>query len=60
MLIALLDTNVGDEGGFAPDLTSVEECLNLLVEAIAKCRYTGKVSIALDVAASGYNLTNYI
>ena len=47
------DTNVGDEGGFAPDLTSVEECLNLLVETIEKCGYTGNVKIALDVAASG-------
>jgi enolase len=34
-------------------LTSVEECLDLLVETIEKCNYTGKISIALDVAASG-------
>lgn len=49
----VLDCNVGDEGGFAPDLNSVEECLDLLVETIEKCNYSGKVAIALDVAASG-------
>ena len=34
-------------------MTSVEECLNLLVETINGCGYTEKVAIALDVAASG-------
>lgn len=52
-----LDINVGDEGGFAPDLTSVEECLDLLVETIEKCGYNGLVFIALDVAASGTNVS---
>ena len=45
--------NVGDEGGFAPDLSSVEECLDLIVDAIAKTGYEGRVKIGLDVAASG-------
>lgn len=53
MFFYFLDCNVGDEGGFAPDLNSVEECLDLLVETIEKCNYSGKVAIALDVAASG-------
>jgi len=53
LFFTFLDTNVGDEGGFAPDLGTVEECLNLLVETIEACKYTGKVAIALDVAASG-------
>lgn len=44
---------MGDEGGFAPNLSTVEECLDLLVETIANCGLQGKVSIALDVAASG-------
>ena len=48
-----LDINVGDEGGFAPDLSTVEECLDLLVETISNCGFEGKVAIALDVAASG-------
>jgi len=47
-------TNVGDEGGFAPDLGSNEEALAIVVEAIGKAGYEpGKqVAIALDVAAS--------
>jgi enolase len=47
-------TNVGDEGGFAPDLRSNEEAVELLLEAIQKAGYTpGKeVGLALDVAAT--------
>ncbi|MEK6609020.1 MAG: phosphopyruvate hydratase [Myxococcota bacterium] len=46
-------TNVGDEGGFAPDLNTPEETLDLLVEAIAAAGYRPGVDIALalDVAA---------
>jgi enolase len=47
-------TGVGDEGGFAPDVSSNEEGLSLIVEAIKNAGYTpGKdVCLALDVAAS--------
>lgn len=47
-------TSVGDEGGFAPNLTSNREALDLIVEAIKSAGYKpGKdVYIALDVAAS--------
>ena len=45
-------TNVGDEGGFAPNLKSIEEVLDTLVEAIEKVGYAGKIQLALDVAAS--------
>lgn len=47
-------TTVGDEGGFAPSLSSNEEALSLLVEAITEAGYKpGKqISIALDVAAT--------
>ncbi|MGQ9510528.1 MAG: phosphopyruvate hydratase [Thermaceae bacterium] len=47
-------TNVGDEGGFAPDLRSNEEAVELLLNAIEKAGYApGKeVSLALDVAAT--------
>ncbi|KAJ2450261.1 phosphopyruvate hydratase, partial [Coemansia sp. RSA 2337] len=38
-------TNVGDEGGFAPNIQSNEEGLELLTEAIAKAGFTGKISI---------------
>ena len=49
-----LSTAVGDEGGFAPNLTSDEEALELLVEAIKSAGYKPgvDVSIALDVAAT--------
>ena len=47
-----LATSVGDEGGFAPNLTDDEEALELLVEAIKAAGYKDDFSIALDVAAS--------
>lgn len=49
-----LNTAVGDEGGFAPNLTSNEEALKTIVEAIEKAGYVaGKdVMLALDVAAT--------
>lgn len=49
-----LATSVGDEGGFAPNLGSNEEALQVIVEAIEKAGYTGKVSLALDVASSEF------
>ncbi len=45
-------TNVGDEGGFAPNLKSTGEVLETLVKAIEKAGYAGKIALALDVAAS--------
>jgi enolase len=47
-------TGVGDEGGFAPDLKSNEEAVEVILEAITKAGYkTGdEVSICLDPAAS--------
>jgi len=49
-----LNTSVGDEGGFAPNLTSNEEALATIVEAIEKAGYVpGKdVMLAIDVAAT--------
>ncbi len=51
-----LNTAVGDEGGFAPDLKSNEEALSVIMEAIKAAGYeAGKeISIALDVAASEF------
>ena len=49
-----LATSVGDEWGFAPNLGSNEEALQVIVEAIEKAWYTGKVSLALDVASSEF------
>ncbi|KAK6588842.1 hypothetical protein RS030_2262 [Cryptosporidium xiaoi] len=45
-------TNIGDEGGFAPDISTPKEALDLITEAIDLCGYTGKVKISLDPAAS--------
>ncbi|MCW2950131.1 MAG: eno [Thermoleophilia bacterium] len=49
-----LSTAVGDEGGFAPDLGSSVEALDLLVEAISAAGFTPgeQISIAVDVAAT--------
>ncbi len=46
--------NVGDEGGFAPNIKDAKEALELLREAIDKAGYTGKVKIGMDVAASEF------
>ena len=48
-----LATTVGDEGGYAPDLSSDEQALELITEAISASGYdTSSVGIALDAAAS--------
>lgn len=51
-----LSTAVGDEGGFAPDLASNQQALEVIMQAIEKAGYTpGKdVFIALDAAASEF------
>jgi enolase len=51
-----LNTAVGDEGGFAPDLRSNGEALDLIMEAIDKAGYRAgeQVMIALDVAATEF------
>ncbi|KAL5614698.1 hypothetical protein BROUX41_004794 [Berkeleyomyces rouxiae] len=46
--------NVGDEGGVAPDIQSATEALDLIVAAIEKAGYTGKMNIAMDVASSEF------
>jgi len=49
-------TNVGDEGGFAPNLKSNEEPIEVLLEAIAKAGYRpgADVALALDPASSEF------
>jgi enolase len=52
-----LSTGLGDEGGFAPEITEPEEVLALLVQAIGDAGYQagpGGVSIALDPASSEF------
>ena len=51
-----LSANVGDEGGYAPDLHDDEEALDLIIEAIERSTYsTSSVKIALDVASSEWH-----
>jgi enolase len=47
-------TNVGDEGGFAPNIQNNREGLELLKQAINKAGYTDVVKIGMDVAASEF------
>ena len=49
-----LATGVGDEGGFAPNLASNEEAIQVIMEAIAKAGYRAgeDIKLALDVAAT--------
>merc|ERR1719238_2317637 len=46
--------NVGDEGGFAPNIGSNKEGLDLVNQAIEKAGYSGKVKLGTDVAASEF------
>jgi enolase len=51
-----MNTAVGDEGGFAPDLSSNEEAIEVILEAIAKAGFTaGKdIYLGLDAASSEF------
>ncbi len=48
------NVGVGDEGGFAPDLESEEQALDLIIEAIKKAGYEPKkdIALALDIAST--------
>ena len=62
-LKGMLDTtNVGDEGGFAPNLQNNEEAIKLIVEAIEKSGFKPgeDISICLDVAANELNKSKTI
>ena len=53
-----LNTSVGDEGGFAPNLSSNEEAIEIILKAVEKSDYSiGKdISLALDAAASEFHI----
>lgn len=46
--------NVGDEGGVAPDISSIQEALEIVTEAINSAGYTGRIKIAIDSASSEF------
>jgi enolase len=47
-------TNSGEDGGFAPPISSTRQAMDFLCEAIQRSGYTDKVVYGLDFAASGY------
>ena len=51
-----LNTNVGDEGGFAPELKSAEHCLDVVMKAIETAGYKpeSEIVLALDVASTEF------
>jgi len=50
--------NVGDEGGFAPNVQDNDEALDVLMEAIKKAGHEDKVKIGTDVAASEFYIAD--
>lgn len=47
-------TAVGDEGGFAPQISTPYEAFDLLEKAVKNCKYEGKIFYAIDAAASDF------
>jgi len=47
-------TNVGDEGGFAPNFQTTEEGLDAVLAAITQAGYAGKIQIAMDAASTEF------
>ncbi|XP_020107701.1 cytosolic enolase 3 isoform X1 [Ananas comosus] len=46
--------NVGDDGGFAPNISGISEGLDLVIEAIDRAGYNGRIKLAIDVAATDF------
>ena len=55
------NTNVGDEGGFAPNINSTKQVLDLILESITKAGFKPDIDIklSLDVASSEFYKNNY-
>ncbi len=54
-----LSTAVGDEGGFAPNLSSDEDAIEEILIAVEKAGYSGKVKLALDAAGSEWAVDHH-
>ncbi|VVB76312.1 Enolase [Candidatus Tiddalikarchaeum anstoanum] len=52
-------TNVGDEGGFAPPITDIEDAFSMVLNAIEENGYGKEVKLGMDVAASEFFSDNY-
>lgn len=48
------NSNVGDEGGFAPEVETLEEALNLILEVYEDVNFEEKLEIAIDCAANSF------
>lgn len=46
--------NIGDHGGFAPNISSISEGLDLVIAAIERAGYNGRIKLAIDVAATDF------
>uniref|UniRef100_A0A6V7QWL8 phosphopyruvate hydratase n=1 Tax=Ananas comosus var. bracteatus TaxID=296719 RepID=A0A6V7QWL8_ANACO len=46
--------NVGDDGGFVPNISGISEGLDLVIEAIDRAGYNGRIKLAIDVAATDF------
>ncbi|MBA3364507.1 MAG: phosphopyruvate hydratase [Actinobacteria bacterium] len=49
-----LATGVGDEGGFAPDMASTEQAIEVILAAVERAGHSGRVALALDPASSEF------
>lgn len=49
-----LATGIGDEGGFAPPISSLEDGLDLITAAVEKAGHTGRIKFACDPASSEF------
>ncbi|ONL96360.1 Cytosolic enolase 3 [Zea mays] len=46
--------NIGDHGGFAPNISSISEGLDLVIAAIERAGYNGRIKLTIDVAATDF------
>ena len=46
--------NIGDDGGFAPNISSITEGLDLVIAAIDRAGYNGRIKLAIDAAATDF------
>ncbi|KAL5219152.1 hypothetical protein ABZP36_019836 [Zizania latifolia] len=46
--------NIGDDGGFTPNISSISEGLDLVIAAIDRAGYNGRIKLAIDVAATDF------
>ncbi|KAG8096635.1 hypothetical protein GUJ93_ZPchr0013g37354 [Zizania palustris] len=46
--------NIGEDGGFAPNISSISEGLDLVIVAIDRAGYNGRIKLAIDVAATDF------